>query len=244
MVRALHSHPKAVRTMGVGKVILCSHGPSRIACNENGPCCGTIAYFVGGEKRGEELVQYNLSQTLLIWEDYLVVFVYPGICIASYPEICHVGGKKLKNSWSCWNFRYAHLLEVGLMKILALPWICIHSPPCRTPCRLFVHAVFFGTFRPSPSCVKWTWTISALLTNESSEIAMVMGLQHVHVWSGLERPWPLHFKHSRWWKRRSQSKFASHSARGTNGACMWMQDGCEVYMASNGLCFMVTWTIF
>ena len=29
---------------------------------------------------------------------------------------------------------------------------------------------------------------------------------------------------------------------------MWMQDGCEVYVgsnvASNGSCFMVTWTIF
>ena len=25
---------------------------------------------------------------------------------------------------------------------------------------------------------------------------------------------------------------------------MWMQDGCEVYMAPKGSCFMVTWTIF
>ena len=34
----------------------------------------------------------------------------------------------------------------------------------------------------------------------------------------------------------------------TNGVCMWMQGGCKVYMesyvASNGSCFMVTWTIF
>ena len=37
-----------------------------------------------------------------------------------------------------------------------------------------------------------------------------------------ESPWPLHFKHSRWWKRRRshQSKFASsHYAWGTNGGC-------------------------
>ena len=34
-----------------------------------------------------------------------------------------------------------------------------------------------------------------------------------------ESPWPIHFKHSCWWKRRSRSKFASHCARGTNGAC-------------------------
>jgi hypothetical protein len=35
--------------------------------------------------------------------------------------------------------------------------------------------------------------------------------------------------------------------RGTNGVCEW-QDGCKVYMdsymAPNGSCFMVTWTIF
>ena len=34
------------------KAIICSHGPSSIVWSENGPCCGTIAYFVGGKKRG------------------------------------------------------------------------------------------------------------------------------------------------------------------------------------------------
>ena len=37
-------------------------------------------------------------------------------------------------------------------------------------------------------------------------------------------------------------------AWGTDGVCMWMQDGCRVYMgsygASNGSCFMVTRTVF
>jgi hypothetical protein len=64
----------------------------------------------------------------------------------------------------------------------------------------------------------------------------------------IESPLPLHFKHSHWWKRRGRSKFASHRAWGTNGVRMWMQDGCnvymDIYMASNGSCFMVTWTIF
>jgi len=54
--------------------------------------------------------------------------------------------------------------------------------------------------------------------------------------------WPLHFKHSQWWKRRSQSKFASHYAQGTNGVCECI-DGCKLYMdsymASKGSCFMV-----
>ena len=31
-----------------------------------------------------------------------------------------------------------------------------------------------------------------------------------------EGPWPLQFKHSRWWKRRSRSKFASRYAWGTD----------------------------
>jgi len=61
--------------------------------------------------------------------------------------------------------------------------------------------------------------------------------------------WPLHFKHSHWWKRWGRSKFASsHYAWGTNGGSMWMQDGCKVdmdsYKASNGSCFMVTGTFF
>ena len=39
-----------------------------------------------------------------------------------------------------------------------------------------------------------------------------------------ECPWPLHFKHSHWWKRRSRSKFASHYAWGTNGVCECKMD--------------------
>ena len=59
-----------------------------------------------------------------------------------------------------------------------------------------------------------------------------------------ESLWPVHFKHSHWWKRWSRSKFASYYAWGTNGVSKWMQDGCIVYMASNGSCFTATWTIF
>jgi hypothetical protein len=55
MVRALRLSSNG-RTMGVGKAILCSHGPSSILWFENGPCCNTIAYFVGGKKKGEDLV--------------------------------------------------------------------------------------------------------------------------------------------------------------------------------------------
>ena len=56
-------------------------------------------------------------------------------------------------------------------------------------------------------------------------------------------------KHSHWWKRRCQSKFASHYAGGTN---LVLYVKCKVdvkstmdsYMASDKSCFKVTWTIF
>ena len=59
------------------------------------------------------------------------------------------------------NFRQTHLLDFH-------PW------------------TFFWAFKSSPLSVKWTWTVSAFLTNESSYIAMVKGLHtrakgHDHV---------------------------------------------------------------
>ena len=39
-----------------------------------------------------------------------------------------------------------------------------------------------------------------------------------------ESTWPLHFKHSHWWKRRSRSKFASHYPWGANGVCECKMD--------------------
>ena len=95
------------RTMGVGKAVLGSHRPSSIMWSENGPCCRTIAYFVGG-KRGEDLVSYNMSQTLPIRENYLVVFIniilhglYSKIRLEIRPGICPTNRKKkLKKSWS------------------------------------------------------------------------------------------------------------------------------------------------
>ena len=39
-----------------------------------------------------------------------------------------------------------------------------------------------------------------------------------------DSPWPVHFKHSHWWKRRSQSNFTSCWAWGTNGVCECKMD--------------------
>ena len=47
-----------------------------------------------------------------------------------------------------------------------------------------------------------------------SRYECAMGLGPLHTWEW--EPWPLHFKHSHWWKRRTQSKFASHYVWGIN----------------------------
>ena len=111
MVRTLDSHASKGCTMGVGKAVLGSHGTSSKVWRENGPCCWTIAYFVGG-KREEDSVSYNMSQTPPIWENYLVVFVspriYSKICPEIYPSILN---KTLKK-----HLRQAHLLEVDWRK--------------------------------------------------------------------------------------------------------------------------------
>ena len=103
------------RTMGVGKAVLCSHGLSSILWSENGPCCGIVACFVDG-KRGEDLVQYNMSQTLSIWENYLVVFVCPGICPTIYPTLCHARTNQAYN--------YMWYLVFWLSSHYFYRWLC------------------------------------------------------------------------------------------------------------------------
>ena len=89
----------------------------------------------------------------------------------------------------------------------------------------------------------------APLSTYNKYIICSLALAKAHFTHETESPWPSHLKHSHWWKSRSRSKFAtSHYAWGTNGVYKWMQDACKVYMdsyvASNGSCVMVTWTIF
>ena len=52
--------------------------------------------------------------------------------------------------------------------------------------------------------------------------------------------WPLHFKHSHWWKRWSRSKFASHYAWGTTGVCE-----CKMDVESTWISYLASeWTMF
>ena len=86
------------------------------------------------------------------------------------------------------------------------------------------------------------WTHSSSMTVCSLNHKSVIRLQ-TRDWNS----WPLHFKHSHWWKRWSLSKFASHYTWGTNGVSeckRWCKVYMDSYVASNILCFMVTWTMF
>ena len=94
------------RTMCVGKAVICSHGSSSIVWSENGPCCGTIAYLIGGKNRGgSDLILY--VSNFIDLRELFGVFVSPGICLGIcsgifpmiYPESVLLK-IILKKSWS------------------------------------------------------------------------------------------------------------------------------------------------
>ena len=59
----------------------------------------------------------------------------------------------------------------------------------------------------------WNWHTKSS-TNETVSLPKASKGHFTHK---TESPWPLHFKHSYWWKRRTRSKFTSHHAWGTVG---------------------------
>ena len=97
------------RTMGVGKTVVCSHGPSRIVWSENGPCCGTTAYFGWRKKRGWFALTYYVSNSINLRESL------SGVCLSWYPRISLVR-KDIQEVMVSRNLCQAHLLEVGLTK--------------------------------------------------------------------------------------------------------------------------------
>jgi hypothetical protein len=139
------------RTMGVGKALLCSHGPSSIVWSENGPCCGTITYFVGG-KEGRiwfnticlKLYQFkrNIWWCLSVMESIMEsVMDYALQFVLKFVMLCKI----LKNH-GLPEFSSDPPLGGGPDPNSGRPCTLIHSPPCRTPCRLVIHGFFWGPF--------------------------------------------------------------------------------------------------
>ena len=58
-----------------------------------------------------------------------------------------------------------------------------------------------------------------------------------------ENLWPLHFKHSHWWKQRSRSKFASYYAWGTNGVCECKMDVKFTWISTWHQMVHVSWSL-
>ena len=58
-----------------------------------------------------------------------------------------------------------------------------------------------------------------------------------------ESLWPLHFEHSRRWKRRSRSKFASHYASGTDGVCECKLDVKSTWVPTSHQMDQVLWSL-
>jgi hypothetical protein len=60
----------------------------------------------------------------------------------SRPTICPARKKISRKSHGSPMFAVGQPLGCGLNEIFKRPWNLIHNPPCRTPCRLFIHEFF------------------------------------------------------------------------------------------------------
>ena len=125
------------RTMGVGEVVLGSHETSSIVWSENGPWCGTIAYFVGGKKGRMwfDIICLKLYQFERTTWWYLSVLESNLKYVLLKNE-----NKQQQQQWSpeicvrptSWKYTWRRFRQT---------WNLIHSPPCRTPCILFIHEI-------------------------------------------------------------------------------------------------------
>ena len=173
------------RTMGVGKVVLGSHGPSSIFWSENEPLYGTIAYFV---RRKEGRIWFNIifSNSTNLRE------LLGGVsCLKSVLEsimdyilestlkfvLKYVMLKNILKKHGIPKFASGPPLGGRPHENFGRPWNLIHSLACRTPCRFFIHEVCFGPlslhlrvqsqlgrsppFRPMRAFrLQWSWAFS------------------------------------------------------------------------------------
>ena len=87
-------------------------------------------------------------------------------------------------------------------------------------------SIFKGHFKHIPKAVTMIIMQRPYHLRDRHPISQLIGLRlraTSHT-TPSESPWPLHFKHSHWWKRRSWSKFTLHYAWGTNGVCECKMD--------------------
>ena len=115
------------------------------------------------------------------------------------------------------------------------------------------HVDIFWLFPFDLRCMLWIplvkWWVNNLLKSwwtstscfSTSTGASVTSKSHVT--HKTESPWPLDLKHSRWWKRRRRSKFASHYARGPNRVCECKMDVKSTWIPTWHQMDRVSWSL-
>ena len=93
-VRALASHPKAVPWV-LGKSFYVVTGP-HAWCEVRRDHVARLLHVLLAGKRGEDLVWYNMSRTLSIWENH-----YGGVCLSW--NLCWTLPCNLSYNLSCWE---------------------------------------------------------------------------------------------------------------------------------------------
>ena len=148
LVRTLDSHPKAVQWV-LRKLLYVVIGP-QAWCEVRMDHVARPLHILLVEKKGRIwfniicLKFYQFERTTW-WCLFVLKSILDSIMEYSLPSVVtyFMLGKILKKSCSpgiCvkpTSWRWAWRKFWG-------PWNLIHSPPCRTPCRCFIHEVFFG----------------------------------------------------------------------------------------------------
>ena len=152
MVRTLDSHPKAVPWV-LGKVVLCSHGPSSIVWKWEWTMLWDHCIFVGRKKEGR------------IWLNIICLKLYQferitWWCLDALESV-------LLNKYGLPWFSSSPPLGGEPDEYFEWPWNLIHSPPCRTPCRLPIHLYVWSELGQSPPFrpmralrLQWSWAFS------------------------------------------------------------------------------------
>ena len=137
-------------TMGVGKAVLCIHGPSSIVWSENGSCCETVACFVGGNK-GQDLAQYNIISLKLYqfksitwWCLSILEFGMWFVLLERYKKKSWSPGICVKPT--SWRWAWQKFIQGDHETLSIVRHVGLHVD-------FSSHEVLFG---PSPSCVKQT----------------------------------------------------------------------------------------
>ena len=149
-------------------------------------------------------------------------------------------------------------MHVVIFRVFSLSiWGGFHIDSSKMICR-FLEVLNFNRLLLQTQPVHMNYAVIALIDDSTPLLSDWCQTHNVYLWrfdvillratlhTRLRAPWPLHFKHSHWWNRRSRYKFASHHTWGTNGVCECRMDVKSAWITTwhqMDHVFMVNWTI-